>query len=213
MKSKVLSIFLCFMVMSANVLGDETNELELKARAGDSAAQFHLGLLNSEGDTANNEKALYWFLQAAKGGLKDAQFNAANMFRRGDGTAVDYASAIQLYKKSANLGFTRSMHSLGVMYDTGEGVAKNAGKAAYWYEMAALEKYVDSQINLAFIYDSNRLGVEKKYRAYVWLAIARNFRDDNRIESVRDSFYQKLGPEEKEKAGIELNTIMKKIQG
>lgn len=50
------------------------------------------------------EKATYWFLKAARGGLGVAQFNIANCYYNGNGVNEDRKLAFHWYKKADEQG-------------------------------------------------------------------------------------------------------------
>jgi localization factor PodJL len=74
---------------------DAFQDLQELAPAGDPVAQFTLGDMYRWGDIGakNYEKALYWYLRAAKQGNLDAMLGLAGMYGRGEGVKQDKAAA------------------------------------------------------------------------------------------------------------------------
>lgn len=117
--------------------------------------------------TAFNE-----WLPLAKNNDPAAMRNIGHMYRRGLGTAQDYAKAMTWYKRAATIGFDRAQANVAGMYLEGEGVEKDYAQAANWFARAAQQGHVVSQYNLALLLE-NGLGVERSdKRALGWFALA-----------------------------------------
>ena len=74
---------------------DAFQDLQELAPAGDPEAQFTLGDMYRWGDigAANFEKALYWYMRAAKQGNVDAMLGLAGMYGHGQGVPQDKVAA------------------------------------------------------------------------------------------------------------------------
>ena len=89
-----------------------------------------------------------------------AQFNLAQMYKRGEGVKQSDVKAAEWYLRAAKQGEVRAQFNLALMYDEGQGVEQSAVKAAEWYLKAAEQGDSDSQFNLALMYGRGE-GVEQ----------------------------------------------------
>ncbi len=105
------------------------------------------------------EKNLYY----AQKGDPNAQYNVANMYKKGCGITVNYTEALIWYQKAAEQGNIMAQNALADMYFDGLGVAKDHKKAAEWYQKAADQGYALAQNNLGYLY-SEGVGVTKDYK-------------------------------------------------
>ncbi len=78
------------------------------------------------------------YLQAAKAGLPDAQFNVAVMLDSGRGVTPDLSQAAAWYARAAAHGKPRAAYNLAQLYEAGEGVPRNAELARAWFEASKL---------------------------------------------------------------------------
>ncbi len=122
----------------AGMTSDEVRRFEaykVKAEAGDSIAQYNLGVCHAKGDgvAKDDSKAVLWYRKSAEQGLAEAQYDLAVRYDSGKGIDRDNAVAIWWYRKSAEQGYGPAQSNLGVCYATGEGVLKDEIEAyAYW---------------------------------------------------------------------------------
>ncbi|OPZ57981.1 MAG: putative beta-lactamase HcpC precursor [Deltaproteobacteria bacterium ADurb.Bin510] len=84
----------------------ELTELMTAAQAGDTEAQYQLGIVyyHGEGAPRDLEQALNWFKLAAEQGDAEAQFNLGLMIGRGEGTAKNINQSVEWFKKAAEQG-------------------------------------------------------------------------------------------------------------
>ena len=110
-----------------------------KARAGDVAAMFNLGVAydNGEGVIEDDKEAVKWHRKAADLGYAKAMFNLGAMYAFGKGVIEDDKEAVKWYRKAAELGLASVMFNLGIMYDNGEGVIEDDVEAYAWFNVAA----------------------------------------------------------------------------
>jgi TPR repeat protein len=98
----------------------EFNEFKRKAEAGDSEAQFNLGLCHFRGTGVSVDKreALKWYKKAAEAGHTSAQANLGVFyFDGGSGTiSPDAREAIKWYTRAAEGGHTIAQYNLGGCY-------------------------------------------------------------------------------------------------
>lgn len=91
------------------------------------------------------------WIPLAKNGHTIAQYNLAQMYRRGQGVAVSYDKALYWYRKSANQGYPSAQLNIGNMYYYGYGVTKNYATARIWYVKAAAQGNKNARHNLKLI--------------------------------------------------------------
>jgi serine/threonine protein kinase len=100
------------------------------------------------------------FDKACAGGGWEACKNLGNMYRFGNGVALDYPRAASFYTKACNAGNARSCANLGFLYANGSGVAKDDGHAAQLYATACNNGDGMGCSNLGNVYANGR-GVSK----------------------------------------------------
>ena len=167
---------------------------EQAAAAGDTDAQFNLGLLYDQGLGVKQDhaKAREWWEQAAEAGNALAQhqlddldryeylilplkaaFDLGNMYQGGLGVRPDYAKAREWYEKAAAGGNDEAQFNLGVYYENGLGdVKQDYAKAREWYEQAAENGHVKAQYSLAWFYLMGLGGKQDSAKAREWLTKA-----------------------------------------
>ena len=64
---------------------------------------------------------------------------------------VDYAQAVQLYRKAADQGIAQGQANLARMYAHGHGLPKNTRTAYFWWLVAAEQGNADAQKNLKLV--------------------------------------------------------------
>jgi len=136
----------------ANSLSD----WQQQARAGDSDAQYQLGLALQQGvnGKANIYEAINWFTKAANSGHKDAQYALALIYQSNASTAEDERKFVTWLKKAAEHNHVGAQYYLGMMYANGEQVAKDPKMARKWFEKAGQSGHIAAKIALAEIVDS-----------------------------------------------------------
>ena len=82
-------------------------------------------------------KAAYWYLQAARQGVAEAQFNLGTMCAEGESMPKDAVEAANWYRKAAAQGSAEAQCNLGVMYCNGDGVPKDLVEAHAWFIAAS----------------------------------------------------------------------------
>lgn len=174
-----------------------TGELQLKAEAGDPAAQFELGVRYHEGRgvTQSYGEAFRWFRMSAEQGEPDAEFNTGVMYEKGRGVAPDYAEALRWYQKAAVQDYAPAEFNLGVLYDKGRGVTLDFAQAMSWYRKAADQSYAAAQYNLGLLYYYGQ-GTPLDYvQAYKWISVAAGAasgEDKSKFAAMRDEIGRKM---------------------
>ena len=67
------------------------------------------------------------------------------MYEKGEGVAIDYAEAVQWYRKSADMDNSSAQYRLGRLYERGQGVEQNKEEAIKWYKKASKQGHVDAR--------------------------------------------------------------------
>mgnify|MGYP004456531347 FL=1 len=82
-----------------------------------------------------NEKAAYWYLQAAKKGNAKAQGKIGYFYEYGIGLRQDFLKAIYWTKLGAENGDPTAQYYMGMMYANGLAIYKNhSNNKYYWYK-------------------------------------------------------------------------------
>jgi TPR repeat protein len=110
--------------------------------------RYLLGL----GVEQNNQKAFYYFNQAAHDGDPLAQNELAFMYGVGKGTRRDYAKALTWYQKAADRGLASAQYNLGILYLHGLGTAPNQAMAKRWFEKSAALGFMPARIALEHVH-------------------------------------------------------------
>jgi TPR repeat protein len=128
----------------------ETLDLLSNSLAGDSAAQFKLGLRYSNGKGApkDSTEAVKWYLKSAEQGEPAAMNNLALKYKAGDGVEKNITEAFKWCLKSANKGFGIAQFNLADFYEKGIGVAADLNLAIEWHKKAAAQGEKDSILKL-----------------------------------------------------------------
>src|SRR6516162_7852972 len=82
-------------------------------------------LLKEEASQANEELAFQLYQCAAEAGLAAAQYNLADMYLRGAGTAKDIVQAVHWFEKSGEQGDQDALFNLGLIFSEGKGVVQD----------------------------------------------------------------------------------------
>lgn len=148
-----------------------------KARRGNSIAQYNLGVMYDDGKDVvqDYERALYWYLKAAKLGDVLAQSRVGWFYFVGyrGSAAQNYDKAVYWYTKSANSGSIHGQYMLGWIYRSGTKEFKNSiVKAIHWYTRAAEQGDSLSQLNLGLLYSEGDEIPQNLLKAYLFLSIA-----------------------------------------
>lgn len=111
----------------------------------DKGTQYLLG----RGVPKDNEKAFYYYSQAAEQGDPLAQNELAYLYAAGKGTSRNYEKAFFYYQLAAKSGLSSAQYSLGLMYLHGLGTARNKPMAQQWFEQSAKEGFEPAKVALA----------------------------------------------------------------
>ena len=109
------------------------------ALAGDSDAQFLLGLVHDEGQLGetNPHEAVRWYTLAAERGHAAAQCNLGLCHYEGRGTLRSHEQAALWFERAAAQGFAKAQNNLAVMHLLGQAPAADAELARELLAQAA----------------------------------------------------------------------------
>jgi len=114
----------------------EFNDLEARARQGDPAARYRLGLALLDGDGMQKNAALgmRWLLAAVGAGQADARYEAACRYALGKDVAQDTARYHSMLIEGARQDHVKSLNHLAMLLQHGAGFDRNEAIAARIYE-------------------------------------------------------------------------------
>jgi Sel1 repeat len=103
---------------------------------------------------------VHCFMRSAQAGNVSGQFNLAQQFELGHGTAMDLSMAFHWYHEAAEQGLAAAQFRLAMLYENGKGTRSGAEQAALWYRKAADQGMAEAENNLGVLY-ANGSGVPK----------------------------------------------------
>jgi TPR repeat protein len=123
---------------SSPLSSEEINQLQAKARAGDSAAQLALGKAYEDGNgmPQSDKQAVEWYKAAADQGDATAQNSLGVIFSLGRGVQQDKHEAIRWYRKAAKQKSPNAMFNLGAAYYNGDGIGVDDTASYAWFLLA-----------------------------------------------------------------------------
>ena len=150
-----------------------------------------------KGDALYNEnsyeKAMEWFLVAAKMEWASAKNTIGVMYENGYGVGKDYSEALNWYRKAAAQENAEGQKNLGWMYYNGFGVDINYTEAVKWYRKAADQGNAIAQNNLGWMYQ-NGYGINQNYREAVsWYRKAADQGDAAAQKNLGTMYYSGYG--------------------
>ena len=97
-------------------------------------------LLLAKNETAADQQlptAVMWYMEMAKNGDADAQYNLGSVYETGFGVKRDPDEAVRWYKEAATQDHQLAQLKLGIMYVLGEGTRQSIIKGTSWIQSAA----------------------------------------------------------------------------
>ncbi|KAG0376459.1 hypothetical protein BGX24_007721 [Mortierella sp. AD032] len=152
----------------------KTAEVELKAKLGESDAQFTLGNMYDCGQGVEqcSSQALHWYRKAAEQGHAAAQFATGKGYQTGQIGRLDVYEAARWLLKASEQKNADAQNEIGVMisqctlrprYFECDPVASN------WYRKAAEQGHAAAQYNLGDVYYTGKGQTKKDYsKAIEW---------------------------------------------
>ncbi|HCT89909.1 MAG TPA: hypothetical protein DF613_00780 [Lachnospiraceae bacterium] len=123
-------------------------------------------------------------------GDADARYDCAAMYRKGEGTTVDWGKAFYWYEKAALQGHAGAQYECGRIYEKGEGREQDQEKALYWYEKAAAQDHVDALVQCGLMYYDGEGTEVDKCGALRFFERAADVGSDPDIQSLCGSMYK-----------------------
>ena len=121
------------------------------------------------GGPKNIEKAVEYYMRAAKRGHDTAQYVIARCYLNGEGVAKDSLEAVDWYRKAAEQGYDSAQYMMGDLYrlrEVGAGLFEkekeenrektDTANMYYWYRKAAEQGLPAAQLALGMAYIANR---------------------------------------------------------
>ena len=147
-KKIIIIVGLCALFASCSTSRYAGNASET-VREAESTTDIGVRYLLGRGVKQSDEKAFYYFSEAAKEGDPFAENELAFMYAAGKGTRRDYAKAIHWYTEAANHGLASAQYNLGLMYKVGLGVPPNRTLAMQWFQKSASHGFEPARLELA----------------------------------------------------------------
>jgi len=174
----VLFLFFSFeMSCAAEELSNDYKLLIEKANAGDAESQFKIGSVFDTGNGVprDGEKAMEWYLRAAKGGMAEAQ----NSVGSGLQAEKKYKDAFMWYTKAAEQNHLVALNNLAYLYDLGLGIKQDRKKAFELYVKSANLGWPEAMWNLANMYGAGSIGKKDLYSACIWSLRTKKYAEPN----------------------------------
>lgn len=147
LRTLVLLLGLSFLLAGCSTdkfYGDNASSLYTDNSPKSTGVRYLLG----RGVPQNNEKAFYYFSQAANQDDAFAQNELAYMYAAGKGTQRNNSKALIWYKKAAQHGLASAQYNVGLMYLHGMGTAPNKALAMEWFQKAAAHGFEPARVAL-----------------------------------------------------------------
>lgn len=144
------------------------------AEAGNTEAQYYLGVLSNEGFEGDAADASRWFEIAANKGHAQSQFNLALAHERGLGVVRSRETAIAWLERAAAQGHGDSQHMLGLLLLDRKGSGNRADPDAgmKWLSTAAGSGHGPAQLALGSAYLRGEVVAADPVLAERWLSSA-----------------------------------------
>jgi localization factor PodJL len=178
----------------------ELEKLQDRAEAGESDAQYTLGVRHRDGIGLEPDysRAADWFDRAAQQGHVPAQLGLGIMYRQGLGRPRDLDLAKLWLHAASRAGDPDAQKLLGEVYVDDTAGVPDYFQAARWFREAAEQGVVDAQYNMGVLYEGG-LGVPRDFgQAYYWFSLAEKAGDKSAPED-RERNAQLLTPEQRAK--------------
>jgi len=169
---------------------------------GNAEQQYIMGYIYNEGGhgvKVDLQKAEFWFLKAAAGGISNAQCALGKLYSEGKLCKPDYEKALRYYLQAAQRGNFAAQTQAGVMLFEGKGAERDTGEAKYWLERGAKGGYAEAYYTLARIYAQDKKKYEENLRRAVSFNYAKAFTDlcvfylnEGRLEAAREIYMRAL---------------------
>lgn len=177
-------------------------ELRKLADKGNADAQFKLGTLygNADGVPLDRDKAMNYFMAAAKQGHESAVITIAWMYATGSGVDQNDQKARELYLMAANHGSAKAQYVVATMYRFAQhGLDRDMAKALEFYMKAADQGLSSAQLALGKLLMEGKSVEKDNVVALQWLSLA-HVNGSKRAEEIIEELIKTMEPEEVERA-------------
>ena len=140
----------------------------------------------------NYEKAVRWYMDAAKQGYAPSQNVLALMYANGLGVKKDLKQAFEWQTKAAEQGFSESQYNLSQMYQKGQHTRLDHELSMKWLMAASKQNHVKSQVNLALMYSRGQGSERDLVKTKYWLERVLSS-DDSHQKKLANYVYRLLG--------------------
>ena len=172
-----------------------------RAKAGDAAAQYDVGVLYAQGQglVQDYASAATWFRAAAAQGNVAAEYNLGVLYAQGLGVAASQTEAINWYRSAAAQDHPAAEFNLALAYATGAGTPQDFAAAVRWYQKAAAQGLAPAMVNLAILYEAGN-GVDRSpVDSYAWYSAAGE-RGDAAAKTRAGELFQQFNDRDKARA-------------
>jgi ATP-dependent helicase IRC3 len=140
-------------------------DLQHKAEAGDSKAQYELGMQLLESTNEEGlELAIKFLRKAADKGLTKAQYEVGKCFLEGKGTPINIRKAKEYFILAAKKGDPCAQYLLSDMLLSGSRIRKNIKEGFKWLKKAAEKGNTDALNDLGVIFFDGEEGVPQDFK-------------------------------------------------
>ena len=148
-----------------------SGKLKDAAKAGNSHAQFLVGLMMFSSEEKNKNEGIRLMETAAEAGDVDVQMMLAYLYLTGEDIDRDPAKARALFEKAAAAGNPKAQFLLGKLYYKGEGgVAEDEEKARELWEKAAAagDDYAQTWLGILYYEGEGGVAEDKEKARELW---------------------------------------------
>ncbi|MEF2685131.1 MAG: hypothetical protein U0N13_15505 [Parabacteroides johnsonii] len=169
----------------------------------------------------NDQLAFQYYMQGAKKGDADCQFNVGSCLSNGKGVKENSKGAINWYLKAAEQNHSDAQYVLGVCYLIGKGVKQSYEEAVRWFLKSAKQGNTFAQSELGSLYEFGRgvpVDLDEALKWYRLAAAQGDLAAQSRVkklESVQplqNAIARKEVKDERTASRIAAEDLMRKIE-
>ncbi|GAN10533.1 TPR repeat protein [Mucor ambiguus] len=182
--------------------------------------QFGLGDATTSLFTApkiDYNKALIYYMQAAKEDYPDALCNVGYLYEKGHGVKLSFEQALHYYQRGAEKGSHQAHQNLGELYLDGKGTSIDLDKAYYHFDVAHKGGITESQEYMNVVQERRR---KEKYPVLPGYD-THNSNNNNNINYITRAEHQRIVKEKDENIATlmeqmkmqqaQIDSLMKKL--
>lgn len=155
----IIAVFILVVCISLFSISEYQKDAEIRpilkaAKAGDSEAQYELGMIYySDRDRQDDQKAVEWLEKSADQKNTKAQFQLGTMYSGGNGVDQDPEKSMDYLQAAAEGNLPIAQYYLAYSYDQGiKPLERDVNKGIEWAEKSANQGYADALFLLGFMY-------------------------------------------------------------